>query len=221
MGPYSQGAVATDPRHSHSIELELHDLNQLFNSMDPSPFNTRDLDHDAEEFIVSWAHEYPPNQSVTLRIHLERWPSEDPTELIREAVHNYFAYRTKLNDLEFTRLLKQGRTSLLIGLPLLGACLLASKFLLGSEAGTWAAVLRESLTIAGWVAMWRPMQIYLYDWWPVRQRGRVYSKLSRMPVEVIRKERTESSQRGGSGPGAGFGDKSRGNGAELKARAAE
>jgi len=35
--------------------------------------------------------------------------------------------------------------------------------------------------------MWRPMQIYLYDWWPVRQRGRVYAKLSQMPVEVIRK----------------------------------
>jgi hypothetical protein len=82
----------------------------------------------------------------------------------------------------------------------LGACLLASKLLLGGEAGTWAAVLRESLTIAGWVAMWRPMQIYLYDWWPVRRRGRVYSKLSRMRVEVLRKERAESSQRGGSGP---------------------
>ena len=187
MPPSSPSAVAADSRHSHSIELELHDLNQLFNSMDPSPFNAKDLDHDAEEFVVSWAQEYPLNQPVTLRIHLELWPPDDPTELIQEAIHNYFAYRTKLNDLEFTRLMKQGRTSLLIGLPILGACLLVSKLLLGGEAGTWAAVLRESLTIAGWVAMWRPMQIYLYDWWPVRQRGRVYAKLSQMPVEVIRK----------------------------------
>jgi len=186
MRPYT---FTTDPRHSHSIELELHDLSQLFNSMDPSPFNDKDLDHDAEEFIVSWALEYPPNHPLTLRIHLEQWPPEDPTVLIREAVHNYFAYRTKLNDLEFTRLLKQGRTSLLIGLPFLCACLLVSKLLLGGEAGTWAAVLRESLTIAGWVAMWRPMQFYLYDWWPVRQRGRVYAKLSQMPVEVIRKRK--------------------------------
>ena len=187
MSPYSQANVATDPRHSHSIELELHDLNQLFNSMDPSPFNAKDLDHDAEEFIVSWAQEYPLNQPVTLRIHLELWPPEDPTQLIQEAIHNYFAYRAKINNLEFTRLMKQGRASLLIGLPILGVCLLLSKMLLGGEAGTWAAVVRESLTIAGWVAMWRPMQIYLYDWWPVRQLGRVYEKLSQMPVEVIRK----------------------------------
>ena len=190
MRPYSQGTAATDPRRSHSIELELHDVSQLFNSMDPSPFNDKDLDHDAEEFIVSWAHEYPPKQPLTLRIYLEQWPPEDPTELIREAVHNYFAYRTKLIDLEFTRLMKQGRTSLLIGLPFLGNCLPVSKFLLGGEASTWATVLQESLTIAGWVAMWRPMQIYLYDWWPLRQRGRIYAKLSQMPVEVVRKGRS-------------------------------
>jgi len=187
MGSHSPGIATAEPRRSHSIELELHDLNQLFNSMDPSPFNAKDLDHDAEEFIVSWAYEYPPNQPVTLRIHLEQWPPEDPTKLIQEAVHNYFAYRTKLNDLEFTRLLKQGRTSLLIGLPFLFGCLLISRMLLGGTADAWTAVLRESLTIAGWVAMWRPMQICLYDWWPVRRRGRVYAKLSQMPVEVIRK----------------------------------
>jgi len=50
-----------------------------------------------------------------------------------------------------------------------------------------AASPRESLTIAGWVAMWRPMQIYLYDWWPVRRRGKLYQKLSRMHVDVRKK----------------------------------
>jgi hypothetical protein len=44
---------------------------------------------------------------------------------------------------------------------------------------------RESLTIAGWVGMWRPMEMYLYDWWPVLRRARVFRKLSAMPVEVV------------------------------------
>jgi hypothetical protein len=81
--------------------------------------------------------------------------------------------------------MKQGRASLLIGLSCLATCLVISKALLHGEAGTWASILRESLTIAGWVAMWRPMQIYLYDWWPLRGRARIYSKLSHMPVEVV------------------------------------
>jgi len=181
------GTVSTGRGHAHIIKLKLRDMSQLFNSMDPSPFIERDLDDDAEEFIVSWAQEFPSSEPIRLRIYLDQWPDEDPKELIRTAVHNHFAHRAQICRLEFKRLLKQGRTSLLIGLVFLAACLLISKLLLGGEAGTWAAVLRESLTIAGWVAMWRPMQIYLYDWWPLLQRIRIYTKLSHMPVELVQK----------------------------------
>jgi hypothetical protein len=177
----------TDRGPPHYIRLKLRDMSQLFNSMDPSPFIEKDLDDDAEEFIVSWAQEFPPSDPIKLSIYLDQWPADDPKELIKTAVHNHFAHRAKLTHLEFKRLLKQGRTSLLIGLVFLSACLVAIKVLLGREIGTWAAVARESLTIAGWVAMWRPMQIYLYDWWPLRRRSRIYWKLSRMPVEVIQR----------------------------------
>jgi len=179
--------AAKDRGHPHTISVKLRDMNQLFNSMDPSPFIEKDLDDDAEEFIVSWAQEFSPNALIKLRIYLDQWPAEDPKELMRTAVHNHFAHRAKITDLEFERLLRRGRTSLFIGLLFLAACLLLSKMLLSHAAGTWAAVVRESLTIAGWVAMWRPMQIYLYDWWPLLQLRRVFSKLSHMPVEVVQK----------------------------------
>ncbi len=181
----SRGKASTDPAHPHSINLKLRDISQLFNSMDPSPFLEKDLDDDAEEFIVSWAQEFSPDAPVKLRIYLEQWPSEDPKELTRQAIHNYFAHRAELTELEFRRLMRQGRTTLLIGLVFLVVCLIVIKTLLPGEAGTWAGVLRESLTIAGWVAMWRPMQIYLYDWWPLHQRRKIYTKLSHMPVDVI------------------------------------
>ncbi|MGA3295187.1 MAG: hypothetical protein ABSE45_14535 [Candidatus Acidiferrales bacterium] len=174
-----------DHGHAHSIKLKLHDVNQLFNSMDPSPFIEKDLDDDAEEFIVGWAQEFPADARVKLRLYLEQWPAEDPKELIQQAVHNHFAHRAELTNLEFRRLMKQGRTTLLIGVIFLSACLVVSQTLLHGEASTWAGILRESLTIAGWVAMWRPMQTYLYDWWPLRRRGRIYTKLSHMPVEVV------------------------------------
>jgi hypothetical protein len=187
MSSTLQGNVTADLGDRHSISLNLRDMNQLFNSMDPSPFIEKDLDDDAEEFIVSWAREFPPNAPVKLRVHLEQWPAKDPKELIQQAVHNHFAHRAELTDLEFRGLMKQGRTSLLIGLLCLAACLAISKALLHGDERTWASILRESFTIAGWVAMWRPMQIYLYDWWPLRRRGRIFEKLSNMPIEVVPK----------------------------------
>ena len=187
MNAFSRDTTAADVGRSYNIDVELRDMRQLFNSMDPSPFHEKDLDREAEEFIVSSSEEYPPGTPLTLRIHLAEWPAEDPTNLIREAVHNYFGYRTRLNQRDFKLLMRRGRFSLIIGLLFLVACLLTSKVLLGGSVDAWASVVRESLTIAGWVAMWRPMEIYLYDWWPVRRRGRVFARLSRIPVAVIQK----------------------------------
>jgi hypothetical protein len=63
--------VVSDRGHPHYIKLKLRDMSQLFNSMDPSPFIEKDLDDDAEEFIVSWAQEFPPKDPVKLSIYLE------------------------------------------------------------------------------------------------------------------------------------------------------
>lgn len=177
-------------RTPHRIEIFVDRIEQLFNSMDPSPFHEKDLDHDAEEFIVSWAQEYHLREPLILRIHVNEYPAEaDSPRVVEKAVHNYFSYRAKLSRLELNRLLKQGRISLVIGLLFLGLCLVASDLLARKEHGTLLTLARESLTIAGWVAMWRPMQIFLYDWWPLLHMGRLYEKLSRVPVEVRKRDR--------------------------------
>lgn len=177
------------PKHSpHKIELNLHEVGQLFNTMDPAPFPEKDLDNDAEEFIFSWVHEFPLKEPVSLVVYLAEFPAVDnPQNVIAQGVHHYFAYRARLNRMELRRLLSDGQKSLFIGLAFLSVCLIAGRAVGDVGSATFASIARESLTIAGWVAMWRPMQIYLYDWWPVRRRGRLYQKLSRMHVEVRKK----------------------------------
>src|SRR5580765_3897901 len=169
----------------HHIELNLRDIDQLFNTMDPSPFHEKDLDHDAEEFILSWAQEFHRHEPVDLIVHLEKLPEgHDARRLVEEAIHNYFAYRARLNELEFKRLMKQGRMSLVVGLSFLVACFLLIELVVSKSFSTFPSFFNEGLTIAGWVAMWRPLEIYLYEWWPLRRRGQILDKLSRMAVEV-------------------------------------
>src|SRR6266545_3997470 len=169
----------------HHIELNLHDVEQLFNTMDPSPFHEKDLDDDAAEFILSWAQEFHRPEPVDLIVHLEKLPdAHNAQRLVEDAVHHYFAYRARLNELEFKRLMKQGRLSLLVGLSFLAACFLVIELVVIKSSATFPSFFKEGLTIAGWVAMWRPLEIYLYEWWPLRRRGQIFEKLSRMPVEV-------------------------------------
>jgi hypothetical protein len=64
-------------------------------------------------------------------------------------------------------------------------CLLLAQFIgTLAEDGVGRELFREGLLIVGWVAMWRPLQIYLYEWWPVLQRQRLYARMSRMPVDL-------------------------------------
>jgi ABC-type spermidine/putrescine transport system permease subunit I len=82
-------------------------------------------------------------------------------------------------------LLRRGRVSLAIGLVFLSACVLAGD--LAAQAispSGMGEIVRQGLTVAGWVAMWRPMEIFLYSWWPLLGDRRLYDRLGRMPVCV-------------------------------------
>ena len=168
----------------HQIEMRITELSQLFNSMDPTPFHHRDLDPDAEEFLESWALEFPQESHFRIVVHIERMPPEDPAPLVAEAIHNYFDYKAMLAKRSLRVLLLEGRTSLLIGLAFLSLCLLGADIVAGAATTTFSKIVKEGLTIGGWVAMWRPMQIFLYEWWPLVRRRRIYCNLGRAIVHV-------------------------------------
>lgn len=168
----------------HQIEMRIAELSQLFNSMDPTPFHHRDLDTNAERYLESWALEFSQDSHFRIMVHIEEMPQENPAPLVAEAIHNHFEYKSVLAKRKLRLLLQEGHTSLLIGLGFLGVCLLGADLLSGFSNNTFLKILKESLLIGGWVAMWRPMQIYLYEWWPIVRRGRIYRNLGRASVHV-------------------------------------
>ena len=170
------------------IELRIGSLPELFNSMDPTPFHRRDLDAAAEEFIESWALEFPQNSHFRIMVHIEQAAPEDASRVVAAAIHNYFNYKAELLKRNVKVLLLEGRTSLVIGLVFLAACLLGADALSAHVGNTFLRVLKESLLIGGWVAMWRPMQVFLYDWWPLVRRGRIYRSLGSAIVHVSQVE---------------------------------
>jgi len=176
-----------DAAHPGRIELRLRELNQLFDSFDPAPFHEKDLDRDAEDFITSWAREFPLKVPLVFRLHLPGDQRQfDPEGTVQRAMQNYFTYRAGLARLELRRTLQQGRATLFVGVLFLAACMLARELLLRSFPGVeWLRFVEEGLLIVGWVAMWRPLELLLYDWWPVLHTKRIYENLARMQVEVI------------------------------------
>jgi len=168
------------------VRLRVKNVGQLFNSLDPAPFRERDLDDDAVAWIVSWAGEVHERTPLKLRVEIaEPRAGIDHRAVITTGVQNHFAYLAWLAGRELRQLLRIGRVSLVIGLAVLaGAFTLGSLVvsLLGESPVT--ALVREGLSIGGWVAMWKPTEIFLYSWWPIRARRKLYERLSAMPIEV-------------------------------------
>jgi hypothetical protein len=168
-----------------AIRLRLRDLAQLFNSLDPSPFVDRDLDADAEEFITSWARELPAGRELELVIELAQPAPPERLAGVEDAIRRYFATRADIKQLEFRQLMRRGRLSLAVGSIFLALCLFLVGLVTKSNLGEPGAILAEGLTICGWVALWRPLEIYLFDWWPLAEERRRLDRLARIRVRIL------------------------------------
>lgn len=174
---------------AETIKIRLKSAMQLFNSLDPSPFIEKDLDAQAEQFIEAWASETPHGSRLRLLLHLEVSPGgEEEEQAIGEAIRHYFSYRAEHARRELRRLMYVGRISLLIGIAFVALCIGAAQIIAGMWEGTLAEILGQSLVIVGWVAMWRPLEIFLYDWWPLARRIRLLDRLSSMRVDFAGRE---------------------------------
>lgn len=179
-------ATAEFPPGCALIELHLSQLSEIFNSLDPTPFRKRDLDPAAETFISDWAGEIAPDKPLGLLIHVDTLDAPAGAEAtVRDAVRDYFAERAATTRRRLRVLFQQGRISLVIGLLFLAVSILTGNFLDSMLRETrFAGIASESLLIGGWVAMWRPLEIFLYDWWPLRAEARLFDRLSAMTVRV-------------------------------------
>jgi hypothetical protein len=168
------------------IAIRLRTISQLFNSFDPSPFRERDIDAGVEEFVVGWVQELPHGAGFTIAVILPAEEAATPQAAgIGEAFHHYFDYRADMAEREMRELFRIGRRSLAIGLVVLIACLVASQVVAKFVPNQVVArVLEESLIIVGWVANWRPIEIWLYDWLPIRRRIKLYRRIAAARVEV-------------------------------------
>jgi hypothetical protein len=182
-----------------SIEIHLHSLQQLFHSLDPSPFRDRDLDEDAAQFILESLQDLPERTEPELILRLEQGrpgtPNERPMQAIdpshvQEAVQHYFTLCKRSVQRELRDLLRHGQRALVFGLVVVTLTIGLIEFLRAQfEAGTIASGILESLVIVSWVVLWRPAEILLYDWMPLRRRIKRYARLERMPVRIVHDER--------------------------------
>ena len=177
------------------IELKLLRVEQLFNSLDPSPFHEKDLDHDAEAYIVESLRDLQPRTPIKLVVYLPAEAMIEPeAKAAPDAIRHYFDYCHDATMRRLRLLLREGRTTLLLGLIFLFSCIALRQVFLRIPTTTFEDILSEGLLILGWVAMWKPVEMLLYDWWPLRRLAHIYAQLASVDVELRSREQMPAAK---------------------------
>ena len=168
------------------IEIRVNSVEQLFNSLDPAPFRERELDSKAERHIVSYAREVPGQLAIKLIVYLHDAASEPAlAHQLEGAIQRHFEERARDQETELSELRRLGRKGLAVGLFVMLFATLAGVALQNAFPDSrFFETVEHSLIIFGWVALWRPIEILLYDRWPLVRAHKLFQRLAVAPVTL-------------------------------------
>ena len=169
-----------------NIDLRIGNLGQLFESMDPSPFREKALDDKAARYLLDSVREQPRDAPLRVVVHLPE-SLRIAAHNLPDGIHNHFRFEVQQARRELRWRMGSGWRALLVGVLLLAACvvvgsLLAAQFADSAHAGL--RILDEGLLILGWVALWRPLDILLFDRFELRAGLQTLRRLTDVPVDL-------------------------------------
>lgn len=178
----------TAPRYrtiqgKETIEIRVNNVLQLFDSRDPAPFRDRDLDDDFTDYITASADEIALRAPLRIQIYITQSNPDIHVESIVQAIRSYFEYQIDIKRIQFSKILRTARLFLFVGLCILSLCLGLAQWTKHIDSEIFSTTLREGIVIFGWVSIWKPLELLLFDWYPIYDRIRLFRKI--LEAEIL------------------------------------
>jgi len=171
---------------THDIHLELSDPRELFDAPPLDPIGGQPHADTGVDRILNRIRP-KPHWPVRATVHLPAGARAPDLEArVRAGLQQYCDLRIGQIGHNIASLRQEGLATLWRGLLFLALCMLGSQ-LLGDPKflpGILARFLDEGLIIAGWVALWYPLDALLYQHWPLKRERRLYEQLRVMDLKL-------------------------------------
>ena len=171
-------------KHNAEIKLQLLNINEMLR-LPPSNYLKSAITTDAEEFIVEEAEVLPTNAPININVHLALSEIKHKDD-IAPAIRRHFCYRKEQSQNEYKRIFKYGWRILFIAISLLAVIFTITEIAFYYYPDNKPLqFIHESFIILSWVALWRPLELLLYEWYPVKIDINLYSRLEHSNVQVF------------------------------------
>ncbi len=163
------------------VDVKVQRIDQLLDNRDPAPFRERDLDPGVAAYLLDATEDLASRPAFSIVFWLEQPTSGGEIEQ---------AFRAHFQD-EMVRLRRKRhrdrRTGTVMLVPAVALVLLlvALAQLIGASVpGSVGAGLKEGLVISSWVVLWRPFEILIYGWIPLRQERALVERLLGAQISI-------------------------------------
>jgi hypothetical protein len=163
------------------IDVKAQRIEQLFDNRDPAPFRERDLDPDVAEYVLGAGADLSSRPSFSIVFWLEHAAASPELE---HAFRAHFADAIGRLRRRRRRERRTGAAMLVPGIGLVLVLFALAQVIGASVPGSLGAGLKEGLVISSWVVLWRPVEILVYGWIPLRQERRLIERLLAAELSV-------------------------------------
>jgi hypothetical protein len=178
----NEAHVASNTPAPYVIELTIQSCTELFDSSVPTCLGHQTVQDDIVEHLLERVAVAPGDSAVKLRLNL---PADEVmrADINTAAIRAYFEKRRADESRCIKRLLWEGRITLFMGLVFLLFASALGEGIRAAFSGRFASALASGLEIFGWVALWKPAELLLYEWIPVRRKRKLLTRLATMEIE--------------------------------------
>lgn len=167
-----------------TIEIRIRSFTQLLEVLDPAPMRERALDRNAEGYILACAGKHRATEPLRLLVHLPESLRAHAAE-VTDAIHEHFRRTHVQGERAFRRRMRIGGFALAVALGVLAGSIGLRSLLSDIEGRPLVQGLGEGLLILGWVAMWRPVEILLFEHWESHLDHAMLERLASVPIEFV------------------------------------
>jgi hypothetical protein len=168
-----------------NLMIQGSDVEALFNPLDPAPIMDRQLSNELLEFLVENLNDNEKNP-VILCIKNLPLDSEMTKEVWQEVFQKRIEDAIKNSQTEIALIIRFGRQTLSMALAL---SLLCVGITYGAQQSKFfdaiAPILYGISIVVVWVALWFPVEVLLFDWWPARAKKRKFERILAGGVTII------------------------------------
>ncbi|MEM4756216.1 MAG: hypothetical protein QW594_03720 [Candidatus Woesearchaeota archaeon] len=176
-----------DTDGAYLLEIRITSLKEFFDPHDPSPLHKRDLNPRIVDMILKQLVIFPANERIRILIHLpSRFKKKGIEQLLEDAVKHHFEFEYLDTQLHLKRRRAKAKKTLLVA-SIIFVCLMAAARVIEwifPDHVLWHFI-SEGLTVGAWVTMWHPIEMLLYEWIPLHEDQKKFSKLLKTDIQFV------------------------------------